>query len=165
MPKTSAEPKFINLPGAKESILQAYLAWRAGMSDSVVPKYLYIKSTTVYVPSSELGLYQPLYRQRVCHSPQNRGGGGQTRLRLRGWGSPNSDDLRKSLALCLLCGVVVPARHAGNRFLNSLKGLQIRALGTLVGHSISQLLAESIATLPPFGPIEGKKGFDQISSQ
>jgi hypothetical protein len=22
---------------------------------------------------------------------------------VRGWGSPNSDDLRKSLALCLLC--------------------------------------------------------------
>jgi len=31
------------------------------------------------------------------------GGGGHTRLRVRGWGSPNSDDWRKSLALCLLC--------------------------------------------------------------
>jgi hypothetical protein len=30
-------------------------------------------------------------------------GGGHTRLRVRGWGSPNSDDWRKSLALCLLC--------------------------------------------------------------
>jgi hypothetical protein len=30
-------------------------------------------------------------------------GGGQTRLQVRGWGSPNSDDWRKSLALCLLC--------------------------------------------------------------
>ncbi len=29
--------------------------------------------------------------------------GGHTRLRIRGWGSPNSDDWRKSLALCLLC--------------------------------------------------------------
>jgi hypothetical protein len=38
-------------------------------------KYVYIKSTTVYVPSSELGLSQPLSRQRVCPSPQNRGGG------------------------------------------------------------------------------------------
>ncbi len=28
-----------------------------------------------------------------------------TRPRLRGWGSPNSDDWRKSLALCLLCAV------------------------------------------------------------
>ncbi len=37
--------------------------------------------------------------------PQNRGwgGGGHSRLRVRGWVSPNSDDLRKSLALCLLC--------------------------------------------------------------
>ena len=37
-------------------------------------KYVYIRSTTVYVPSSELGLSQPLSRQRVCPSPQNRGG-------------------------------------------------------------------------------------------
>jgi hypothetical protein len=29
--------------------------------------------------------------------------GRHTRLRVRGWGSPNSDDLRKSLGLCLLC--------------------------------------------------------------
>ncbi len=35
--------------------------------------------------------------------PQEPGGGGHTRLRARGWGSPNSDDLRKSLALCLVC--------------------------------------------------------------
>jgi hypothetical protein len=28
-----------------------------------------------------------------------------------------------------------------------------------------QLNPESIATLPPFGPIEGQKWFDQISSQ
>ncbi len=32
--------------------------------------------------------------------PQNRRGGGHTRLRVSGWGSPNSDDWRKSLALC-----------------------------------------------------------------
>jgi hypothetical protein len=38
-------------------------------------KYLYIKSTTVYVPSSELGLSQPLSRLRVCPSPHNGGGG------------------------------------------------------------------------------------------
>jgi hypothetical protein len=64
-------------------------------------KVLNIKSTTVYFPSSELGLSQSLSRQRVCPSPQNRGGG-HTRLRARGWGSPNSDDWRTSLALCLL---------------------------------------------------------------
>ncbi len=41
-----------------------------------------------------------------CAPPPNRGGGGggHTRLRLRGCGSPHSDDWRKSLALCLLCG-------------------------------------------------------------
>ncbi len=33
-------------------------------------------------------------------------GGGHTCLRVRDWGSPSSDDLRKSLALCLLCGAL-----------------------------------------------------------
>jgi hypothetical protein len=37
---------------------------------------------------------------------QNRGGGGHTRLRVRGWGSPNADDLKKSLALWLLCASI-----------------------------------------------------------
>jgi len=58
----------------------------------------------VYVASSELELPQPLSRQRVCPSPQMREG--QTRLRVRGWGSPNSDDFRKSLGHCLLCGII-----------------------------------------------------------
>jgi hypothetical protein len=49
----------------------------------------------VYVLSSELGLSQPLSRQRVCPSPRNQRGRGHTRLRVRGWWSPNSDDWRK----------------------------------------------------------------------
>jgi hypothetical protein len=35
-------------------------------------KYIHIKSTTVYVPSLELGLSHPLSRQRVCRSPRNQ---------------------------------------------------------------------------------------------
>ncbi len=60
-------------------------------------KYIYIKSTTtVYVPSLELGLFHPLSRQRVCPPPPGtKGGMGHTRLRVRGWESPNSDDLRE----------------------------------------------------------------------
>ncbi len=38
-------------------------------------RIVYIKSTTVYVPSSELGLSQPLLRQRVCPSSIKGGGG------------------------------------------------------------------------------------------
>jgi hypothetical protein len=73
-------------------------------------KYVYIKSTTVYVPSSEFGLSQPLsHNTSECAPPPRTGGGeGAHRLRVRGWGSPNSDDWRKSLALCLLCGNIVP---------------------------------------------------------
>ena len=52
-------------------------------------------STTVYVPSSELGHSHPFSRQRVCPYPRFKGGG-HTHLLVRGWGSPNSDDWRKS---------------------------------------------------------------------
>jgi hypothetical protein len=65
-------------------------------------KVRYIEYQSVYVPSSELGLSQPLSPASVqCSFPQK--GGGHTRLRVRGWGSPNIDDWRKSLALWLLC--------------------------------------------------------------
>ncbi len=60
-------------------------------------------------PSSELGLFQPLSHKRVCPprpSPLDQRVGGHTRMRLRGWGSPNSDDWRKSLSLCLLCFLI-----------------------------------------------------------
>jgi hypothetical protein len=67
------------------------------------------QSNYIYrAPSSELGLPQPLSRKRVCPLPPagpKGGGGGHTRLRLRGVGSPISDDWKKSLALCLLCGI------------------------------------------------------------
>jgi hypothetical protein len=69
-----------------------------------ITKYIHIKSTTVYVPSLELGLSHPFSRQRVCPYPRNNRVGGHTRVRVRGWGSLNSNDWRKSLALCLLCG-------------------------------------------------------------
>ncbi len=38
-------------------------------------KYLYIESTTVYVPSSELGLPHPFSRKRVCPPPPGPKGG------------------------------------------------------------------------------------------
>ncbi len=44
----------------------------------------------------------PLLQECVPH-PSEQKGGGHTCLREREWGSPNSDDWRKSLALCLLC--------------------------------------------------------------
>jgi hypothetical protein len=82
---------------------------RKGRGDST--KYVYIKSTTVYVPSSKL--VWPLSRKRVCPpSPRTKGWGAHS-MRLSGWGSPNSDDWRKSLALCLLCDVTHAVRGIG----------------------------------------------------
>jgi hypothetical protein len=34
-----------------------------------------------------------------------------------------------------------------------------------IGILSEELTSESVATFPPFGPIEGKKWFDRISSQ
>jgi hypothetical protein len=47
----------------------------------------------------------PLSLASVPFPRAQRGGGGHSRLRVRGWGSPCSDDWRKALALCLLCGL------------------------------------------------------------
>ncbi len=67
-------------------------------------KYVYIKSTTVYVSSSKIGTLPTPLSPASVPLPPEPGVGGYTRLRVRGWGSPNSDDLRKGLVLCLLCG-------------------------------------------------------------
>jgi hypothetical protein len=59
--------------------------------------------------------------------PLSQEAGAHTRLRVRGWGSPNSDDWRKSLALCLLCA-------AHSQVLSSLaviKGLSIMCFAHL----------------------------------
>jgi hypothetical protein len=82
------------------------MVWRNRKKISqIIKDYFYLPFFRLiilwYVPSLELGLFHPLSRQRVCPSPR----GGHTRLQVRGWGSPNTDDWRKSLALCLLCSV------------------------------------------------------------
>jgi hypothetical protein len=60
--------------------------------------YINKKSTTVYVPSTELGFPHPLTRKRVCPPPLPRNQRGEVTLALlvRGWGSPNSDKKRLS---------------------------------------------------------------------
>jgi hypothetical protein len=54
--------------------------------------------------------------------------------------------------------VVVPARHAENRFLGSLKGLQIRALACRYGNPIPTRFLASIDCLkiPALTPKEGQ---------
>ncbi len=54
----------------------------------------------------------PLSSASVPLPPEPKGGGGHTCVRVRGWGSPNSNDWRKSLALCLLCGYALNYRCA-----------------------------------------------------
>ncbi len=70
----------------------------------------YIWSTTVYVPHwyplAGIGtLPPPLSPAIAILPPGTKGGGRHTRLRVRGWESPDSDDWRKGLALYILCGL------------------------------------------------------------
>ncbi len=52
-------------------------------------------------PLVRIGPPTPLSCKRMSPPPTKRGG--NTRLRVRGWGSQNSEEWRKNLALCLLC--------------------------------------------------------------
>ncbi len=61
-------------------------------------------------------LQSPLSPESVPLPPE-RGGGGAHSPGGEGWGSPNSDDLRKRLALCLLC-VAAATKSPEPEFLN-----------------------------------------------
>jgi hypothetical protein len=56
-------------------------------------------------PLVVIGTLPPPLSPASVPLPPEPGGGGHTGLRARGWGNPNSHDWRKSLALCLLCGL------------------------------------------------------------
>ncbi len=81
----------------QEPAKKDHVWWGRRKQNFVPTKYIYILSTTVYVPSSELGLPYPFNRRRLCPPRNQRGGGVHIRLRVRRvWGSPDSDDWRKS---------------------------------------------------------------------
>jgi hypothetical protein len=64
-----------------------------------VPHEVYItQSTTVYVPSSDLGLSHPLSRQRVCPSPRYQMGGGAHSPVGQGLGESQFRRLEKKLS-------------------------------------------------------------------
>jgi hypothetical protein len=58
-------------------------------------------------PSSELGLSQPLSRQRVFPSPQKQGGGGHTSLPVGGWGESQFRRVAYTVVL-FICTYFVP---------------------------------------------------------
>jgi hypothetical protein len=57
------------------------------------------------------------------------GGGGHTRLLVRGWGSPNSDDLRKSLALCYSVLYPISSLQVGCQIMHYYSILPIAIIG------------------------------------
>jgi hypothetical protein len=72
-------------------------------------KYLHIKSTTVYVPGlsprRNWDSPTPSLASECAPPLGSKGGGARSPAGGGGGGSPNSDDWRKSLALCLLCAI------------------------------------------------------------
>ncbi len=107
-------------------------------------KYIYIKSTMHSVcPSLELGLPQPLSRQRVCPTPRTKGWGAHWPAAKGVGGSPNADDWRKSLALCLLCERMVAQGLA----LKRLKEERARRGERVGGHELYR------CTKAPVGPL------------
>jgi hypothetical protein len=77
-----------------------------------------------------------------CAFPPGPKGGGAHCLRLKGWGSSNSDDWRKSLAFCLLCD------------LHKLHSIYFTAKESSEPYNLSYLVEIS----SPLGPMLQKKG-------
>ncbi len=77
-------------------------SWRLSPVRGCFTKYIYIEYHSV---CPLVGVGTPLSPASVPLPPEPKGGG-HTRLRVRGWGSPSSDDWRKSWAFCLLCGLL-----------------------------------------------------------
>jgi hypothetical protein len=73
------------------------------MTQSTYIQYTEYHSVSTLVGIGTLPTNPSLAMQRVCHSPPRTGGGGHHSPAGEGLGNPNSDDWRKSLALCLLC--------------------------------------------------------------
>ncbi len=75
---------------------------------SFVSLFLHPQSTYMYLeyhsvcPLVRIGTTHPLLPQASVSLPRNQRGGAHSPA-VRGWERPNSDDWRKSLALCLLC--------------------------------------------------------------
>ncbi len=95
-----------------------YKKSREKISRNIVEAYGHkvrvIKSTTVYVPSSELGLsHGPLSPASVLHcpSPRKQKGGGVHSPACEGMGESQFRRLEKSLSLWLLCGYCSPETH------------------------------------------------------
>jgi hypothetical protein len=98
---------------------------------------IYIEHHSVCHPSELTP--PPLLLQASVPSPPDQRVGGHTRLRLKGMGSPNSDDWRKSLALCLLCGYVATAKKPDYRpgeLAHTKTRSPIGRIGTLVQNGI-----------------------------
>jgi hypothetical protein len=65
------------------------------------------------------------------------GGGGHTHLRVRVWGSPNSDDWRKSLALCRLCATAEPL-PVHSQGIHPLHDFRLRGRAELIEAGLSK---------------------------
>ncbi len=99
--------------GVGSSLIQHCIIPLQHIHISISTNYVYTGTKVIYTyyleyhsvcPLVEIGTPPPLSRKRVCHPPpEPKGGGGTHAPAGEGMGGPNSDDWRKSLALCLVC--------------------------------------------------------------
>ncbi len=82
-----------------------------------------------------------------CAPPPGSKGGGHTRLRVRGWGSPNSDDWRKSSALCLLCDQTQPRRNHPRCFCFLMSSVYFQCYGSALVSMRIRILVRSFKKL------------------
>jgi hypothetical protein len=106
----------------------------------------------MYVPSSELGLFHPLSRQRVCPSPRNGTKGGRGSALACGWGGvqipttgetakrsaysvliPDGDDIRLPPALAGEGGI---GEYLAGVPVDDIESLHLARVTEIVGHRL-----------------------------
>jgi hypothetical protein len=107
------DPTQGDLPGSQAQILPPPLPPTSLFTPYPSSQSTYLKSTHLQCMSPRRNWDSPNPSPaRECAPTPGIKGRRHTRLRVKGWGSPNSDDWRKSLALCLLCA----HPYSSNRF-------------------------------------------------
>jgi hypothetical protein len=86
-----------------------------------------------------------------------------------GWESPSSDEGTFTVVLCKYTYFVHQRKEEETAAIPLQRSLLVASDSQVNSSAASvtrpEQMSESVATLPPFSPIEGQKWFDQISSQ
>ncbi len=105
----------LRLPPLRSHMLRRMLGLTMHKVHTVYIRYLEYHSVCPFVRTGTPPPPPPPLPLASVSSPWNQRRWEHTRLRVRGWGGPNSDDWRKILAFCLLVKAVTTGMHLGVR--------------------------------------------------